>query len=229
MTMNNLYRILASVQLDENDRRALIIMIVVLVLLLLVLGLIGMGLRKLMQVQAKRVHSMMYHLVTTRVVDTPAKFRRIAFKKSNRILFKQTLIPVLIALGAFLIWLVSNLFLQRWGANIFADMSDLFFQYDWVGTPEDPVFVKIFGMSMIARFPDVSHSPEFIGEHAPSYIVVFLYIVSWVWVAVACLGYISRFLKTMSLSHEVFTKSLDGYHAGEDLQITPDHPLPPSD
>jgi len=101
-----LFKMFAS-SMSETDRRALIILIVILVVLMLLLGLIGMGIRKVMEIQQRRVDTYMHDVTVTHVVDTPKKFKTLATKKSNRILFKSMLPAAGIALLSFFIWLFS--------------------------------------------------------------------------------------------------------------------------
>ncbi len=212
------YLVYASLQLSENDRRAIIILVVILVLFFLLFGFIGMGLRKLMEIQGSRIETAMHDVTVTHIVNNAKDFRRLAFKKSNRILFQQSLIPVTIAFLAFLIWLIGNIATSNWKDNIFEQFGELFFHYDWVGTPEDPVFVKVFFLKLLARWPEVSASPTFIPVHIPAYLSVILFIISWVYLAVVSLGYLSRMISTLTLSHSIFKKSLEGFNSADDLK-----------
>lgn len=224
-----IFPILASIQLSDTDKKALIILLVILVIVFLLLGLLGMAIRATMHHQAKRADSMMHDVTVTHVVDNPRDFRRFGFQKNKRALYRDSLIPFGIAVLAMIIWTVYNIATEKWSDNIFANCSDLFFRFDWVGTKDNPVFVKVFGMSIISRWPDVTHSPEFQLEHLCSYIVVFLLIVSWVYYAYECQAFIARAYMIQRRSNEVFHKSLEGYNAAEDIKIKADKPLPPSD
>ncbi len=221
--------ILASIQLSDNDRRALIILVIILVVLMLIIGLIGMAIRKVMQIQAARIDTMMHDVVKTHVVDSPKSFRKLAYKKSWRLLYRQSLWPILIALVGTLIWVLGNAFTGLWQENIFGHCQELFFQWDWVGTPDNPVFVKVFGMSLLSRWPDLAKSPEFIPVHIPSYLAVICYLASWVWYGIACQGFIARLAMIYHRSRTVYSKSLAGYKASEDIDIKPEKPLPPND
>ena len=222
-------RILATVQLSETDKKALIVLAVILVIAFLLLGLIGMAIRATMNYQSRRADSMMHDVTVTHVVDTPRSFRKFGMKKNNRILYRDSLVPFAISLLAVIIWVIYNIATSKWADNIFNNCSDLFFQYDWTGTPDNPVFVKVFNMSIISRWPDVTHEPTFNIEHLCSYIVVFLLVVSWVYLAYVCQAYISRWFMINRRSREVFHKSLEGYNANNDIKVKPENPLPPSD
>ena len=222
-------RLFASIQLSDTDKKALIILLVLLVIAFLIIGLLGVAIRATMQHQAKRADSMMHDVTVTHVIDNPRSFRRFGRKKNNRALYRDSLIPFGIAALAMIVWTIYNIATGSWADSIFANCSDLFFQFDWVGTPENPVFVKVFGMSLLSRWPDVSHAPEFKLEHLCSYIVVFMLVVSWLYYAYVCQAYLSRAFMINRRSNEVFHKSLEGYKAAEDVKIKPDKPVPPSD
>lgn len=222
-------RILASIQLSDTDKKALIILLVILVIALLVIGLLGMAIRATMIHQAKRADSMMHDVAISHVIDNPRAFRKFGFKKNNRALYRDSLIPFLIALVATITWIIYNIATSDWSKNVFADCNDLFFSYDWTGTKEDPVFVKVFGLTLLSRWPDVTHYPEFKIEHLCSYIVAFLYVCSALYMAYVCQAYISRAFMINRRSHEIFHKSLEGFNANEDIHIKPENPTPPSD
>ena len=89
--------------------------------------------------------------------------------------------------------------------------------------------MKFFGLPIIAAFPPVSHNPEFHLEHLCHYIECFLFIVAIVWYAVACQGFIARMVRIDNLAHSIFDSSLKDFKAQEDIHVTPEKPLPPSE
>lgn len=218
-------KFLASIQ-NEADHRALIIAIVILVVLFFIIGLIGMGIRALMGIQTKRIETAMADVTKTHVIQTPAEFRKLAIKKSNRMLYRDTLIPFLLSFIGLLIWTIGNLVYHRWSANIFVDFQDLFFSFDWGA---EGVIVKVFGLPLIGQFPPVSHHPEFILDHLCNYIAVAFFLVSWVYYFVVCQAFLSRLYALLHLSRTVFEKNLTDYHADDEDTPIPQKPLPPSE
>ncbi len=218
-------KFLASIQ-NEADHRALIIAIIILVVLFFIIGLIGMGIRALMAIQAKRIETAMADVTKTHVVQTPDEFRKLAIKKSNRMLYRDTLVPFLLCFIGLLIWTIGNLIYHRWGANIFADFQDLFFSFDWEA---EGVIVKVFGLSLVGQFPPVSHRPEFILDHLCNYFAVAFFLVSWVYYFVVCQAFLSRLYALFHLGRTVFEKSLTDYHADDGDTPIPQKPLPPSE
>ena len=218
-------KFLASIQ-NEADHRALIIAIIILVVLFFIIGLIGMGIRALMAIQAKRIETAMADVTKTHVVQTPDEFRKLAIKKSNRMLYRDTLVPFLLCFIGLLIWTIGNLIYHRWGANIFADFQDLFFSFDWEA---EGVIVKVFGLSLVGQIPPVSHRPEFILDHLCNYFAVAFFLVSWVYYFVVCQAFLSRLYALFHLGRTVFEKSLTDYHADDGDTPIPQKPLPPSE
>ena len=221
--------VLASISLSDTDRRVLVIALIIILIAFLLAALIGIAIRHTMLYQSKRADAFMHDVAVTHVVATPKEFRALGFKKNNRILFRSSLIPFGIGILGLLIWIISNIASGRWGENIFVVWSELFFHFDWKGTPEDPVFVKVFGMSLLARFPSVSAAPTFRVEHIPAYIEVFLFLTSWIYYAVVCQAYIARLIMIIYRSNDIFEKSLEGFKANKDIVIKNNNPTPPSE
>lgn len=226
-------RTFASIQLSETDRKALIVLLILLVLLILIIGLIGMAVRATMKYQAKRADTMMHDVVKTHVIDSTKAFRRFGMKKNNRALYRDSLYPFLVALVGVLVWVFFNLATGRWGENVWGHFGELFFRFKTDNSQypaDDPLWVKVFGITLIARWPElVEGYPRFEVAHIASYIEVALWLVAIFWYAYCCQAYIARFVRIYRRSTSVYEKSLEGFNANADIDITPEHPLPPSE
>ncbi len=224
---------MASIALSDTDRRLLIILIIVLLILFLLIGFFGMGVRYLVHRQAEKMDTIMSDAARTHVVDSPRQFKRLAFKKSNRLFYRQTLIPFFISVLATLIWVFSSLAMESWGENIFVHFHELFFHFEWDRYAEvyrdDPLIVKFFGMQLLARFPAVKENPKFVLEHLPAYIEVALFYLSWAWYAFLCQGWIARMVMAFSRARTIYSKSLKDFKAEDDVSYTPKHAAPPSE
>lgn len=223
----------ASIQFSETDKRALIILLILLVISVLLIGLIGVAVRATMHHQAKRADAMMHDVAVTHVIDNPRAFRKFGMKKNNRALYRDSLIPFLILISAILVWVLWNLFASRWGENVFVITDELFIHFKLDNSlypTDDPLFVRVFGVYVFSRWPEtVDGYPVFHAENIFPYFVAFLYTVAGVWYAVVCQAYLARFSRIQRLSTSIYEKSLEGYKAQQDIQITPEKPLPPSD
>lgn len=224
---------LASIALSDTDRRLLIILIVVLLILFLLIGFFGMGVRYIIHRQSEKMDTIMSDVARTHVVDSPRQFKRLAFKKNNRLLYRQTLIPFAVSALATLIWVFSSLAMDSWGENIFSNFHELFFHFEWNRYADvykdDPLIVKLFGMQLLARFPAVKENPKFVLEHLPSYIEVALFYLSWIWYAFLCQGWIARMVMAFSRARTIYSKSLKDFKAEEDIAYSPKHAAPPSE
>ena len=226
-------RVLASIQLSETDTKALIILLIVFVIVILLIGLFGVAVRAVMRYQAKRADNMMHDVAVTHVIDNPKSFRRFGFKKNNRALYRDMLYPFAVALIGVLIWVIFNLATGKWSENVFDHFGELFFRWktDNADYPaDDPLWVKIFGITFLARWPEtVEGYPRFDVAHIASYIEVTLWIIALIWYAYACQGYIARMIRIIRRSSSVYEKSLEGFNANTQVEITPEKPLPPSE
>lgn len=222
-TMNNLF--LTFIEVNESDRKALIVLVVILLLLFFILGLIGMAIRATMFYQAKRADSFMHDVTVTHVVTSPKEFRVLGRKKNNRLFYRQSIIPFLIGLTGLLVWLIYSGIAGTWSENIFVSFSDLLFTWNW----SDPnIYTDFFFLTIIKQWPALTNSPHFVLEHLAAYFEVPLFVTSMVYYLVVTQAYFARMIKIETRSRDVFTKSLDGYKAN-DVDPSKVPPLPPND
>ena len=125
--INNLLPLFVSLEFNESDRRALIVLIIVLIIVLLIIGLIGMGIRWICHKQSEAADNIMYDVTVTHVVMNPQAYRKLANKKSFRLFFRASQIPLLIILVGVLVWIIVAAIRNSWNENIFEDFLDLFF------------------------------------------------------------------------------------------------------
>ena len=212
------------IALSETDKRALIILVILLVVFLILVALIGIAVRKTMMYQAKRADVFMHDVTISHVVDSPKAFLQLGRKKNNRLLYKQLLPGFLVGVLATIILIIANTVTGRWGDNIFAITGELFFAYDF-----ESAIVHVFGVPLIGDWPAVTHTPEFHIENFYVYIETLFYVVAMIVTAIACQAYIARAQMLHVRSRAVFSKSLAGYNASDDIKVRRDKPLPPSD
>ena len=202
---------LISLEMSDNDRRALLILVIILLILLFIIGLIGMGIRWIIMRQADKADDLMYEVTVAHVINNPRDYRKMASKKNFRLFFQKSLIPLgVIALGV-LIWVIYSAIVDGWNRNIFEEFLDLFFLWHY----EDPEnYVQIFGMTFLAKWPaPFEDHPAFHVEHLASYIVVPIVVGGSLAYLYQAQGYMVRALVCVKRSNEVFRKSLKGYNA----------------
>ena len=223
----------SSISLSDTDRRVLVIALIIILIAFLLAALIGIAIRHTMLYQSKRAEAFMHDVAVTHVVATPREFRTLGFKKNNRALFRDSIKPFLVALLGLAIWIIYNIATGNWGENPWAHFGELFFRFKFDNSEypaTDPLWVKVFGMTILARWPEaVEGYPRFEVAHIASYIEVALWIVSIAWYAYSCQAYIARAMRIIRLSNTVYEKSLEGFNANANVDITPEAPIPPSD
>jgi hypothetical protein len=223
--MNRFLPILATIEMSENDKRALIALVIILVILFVLIGLLGMAVRKTMEYQGKRADTLMHDVTITKVVTTPLQFRVLGRKKNHRLLYRHSLWPFLVALTGLIIWIIASLAMRNWTENIFADFGDLFFLFNWNA---EGVWTSVFGLTLLAKFPPLSQNPHIVPEHIASYFEVTFFLVAAGWYLVVVQAFISRAFMIQKRSRDVFSKSLKDYKAN-DVDTSKLPPLPPSD
>ena len=203
-----LFNLLASIQMNENDRRAVLVLVIILMVLFLIIGLLGMGIRAAMQYQGKAADTMMYNVSMTHVVNSPKEYRKLGYKKNNRRFFEQALLPIAIIFTGLIIWIVYSAIVNGWKRNIFVEFTDLFFLWHF----EDPSnYVKVFGITLLAKWPEpIAHHPEFNVHHLASYIETILIIGGSIYFLVVVQAYLARFIAINRRSREIFETSLEG-------------------
>ena len=206
----------ASITLSETDKRALIIFLILAVVVLLLIALIGFAVRKAITFQMKTLDTMMHDVTVTHVVENPKEFKRVGRIKNNRLFYKQSLIPFLIALVGLVIWIITSLAKSNWSINPFEESRDLLFAYDM---EEEGLFVTVFGIRLLSHWPNVAHTPEFILEHLPSYLEAICFIVAGIYYLVICQAYFSRHIMILRRARTVFEKSLEGYNANQGTEV----------
>lgn len=207
----NYFPLLASIQLGENDRRLLVILIIFLLLTMSLLGLLGYVVRKAMQFQAKRINSMCTKVLTTRVVCDEKSYRKYANKKSNILYFKQSVPAVLIGLLGLIVWITFSIIFDTWKENIFAHtINDLFFIFgvDERSTSWD--FLNITFHSLVVVNND-GKGPQAVAEHIPFYAESLLFVTSGCWILVATQAFVSRGIAIQKFAKEASARALEGF------------------
>ena len=209
--INHLLPLFVSLEFNENDRRALIIVVVLLIALLLLISIIGMGIRWIVTKQAETADTLMYEVATNSVVMSPQAYRRLGYKKSFRLFFRSTQIPLLITLTGILVWVIVAGIQDSWDRNIFEDFLDLFFLWHY----EDPDnYATIFGVTLLAKWPEpFADHPRFILEHLGSYFAVPLILGGAGAYLFFAQGYLVRTITIWNRSHTIYSKSLKDFKA----------------
>lgn len=200
--------------MDNSDRKLLIALLIVFIVIFVILGLIGMAIRKLMEIQGDRLDKEIGNAARTGVVYNPETFKKLAKEKSKRIYMKQSVAPFLIALCALLLWIFANIATGRWGDDLLSQYNSLFYRYDW-SNPDN--FANFFGLTLPCRFPplmdDVAGGlPYFEPDYWLAYITVTAWFIALIYYAVVTLAFISRHLRINKRASTIYDHRLEDFN-----------------
>lgn len=198
-----------EISMSENDKRLLIILLVIAILLFILLGLIGMLIRYIMQEQGKRIETYLSDGVRYRVVSDPEHFKKFGWKVNNRMLYKQALVPWILGAVSLLVYILFAAITNEWGRDYWGEFRTLFYQWDW-GNSDN--FVNVFGLHLLAKWPDLLSAPSWHNEYWISYVLVPLWLTSIIYYLVVAQAYLSRGIAISRLARSVYNKSLDGFN-----------------
>lgn len=209
------------IQLTENDKRVIIAVLLAVIIIFVLIGVIGMGIQRLMRWQGKRMDTLVHDAVKTRVVDNKKHLKRYGRKKNWNLFFKQSWLPLVLIMLAFLALLITCLIRENFNYNIFdhkkTGFPTILFLWDF----QDPEsYTVVFGVTVLAKWPPLLNSPHFEIEALGSYIFAPLFLVGTIWYLTAVLAYISRSIRLFHLCTSIFEKTLEGYNQNDDISIT---------
>lgn len=216
-------KFLIEFALNDNDKRLLIVLLFILVFLFLIIGLLGALIRFITIKFGERMNYEVHDAVIYRVISTPEQLKKYGHIKNNRYLVKKSVVPFLIALVSLVVWIIYSTITGIWARDYFADFGTLFYNFDWSNSDN---YATLWGMTLLARWPDVISSPTWYNELWGSYILVPLWLTSIIWYAVVIQGYLARALKLNKLAHSIFEKNLDDFNYFDDVKNS-SGPLPP--
>jgi len=215
---------LIGVALNESDRRLLIILLIVILLLFLLLGFIGMLIRAVSIRFSRRMDYEIHDVVIYRVVQSPEALAKYGRAKNRRLFFRQTIPPFLIALGSLVFYLVNAGITKNWNEDFWGEFGLLFYHHDW-SNPDN--YANVFGITLLAKWPDILSSPTLNAEYYAAYILVPLWITSIAYFLINVQAYMCRAYMLNKRTHTVFEKSLDDFNFFDDVKAGSVPPPPP--
>lgn len=202
------------IQLSENDKRAIFIFLLAIIILIALVGYIGYVIKRVMQFQGKKLDSLTRDVVITNVVDNKKDFYSYARKKNWRTFFIQSWIPLLIMTFGISVLLIRNAATNNWNYDLLdyksTGFNSIFFLWDFGNI--DKYTTKVFGITLLANWPNVIHTPEWHGEAWASYIFFFSILIGGAWYLVTLQCVVSRTIRMYQLAHSIYDANLDGYN-----------------
>lgn len=209
------------IKLSENDKRLIIALLLVLILVFVLIGVIGMLVQRVMRWQGKRMDTLVHDVVVTKVITNKKQLKKYGKKKSWALFFKQSYIPLILIMVAFLSLLITCMVRKDVSYNIFdhkkTGFSTLLFLWDF----DNAIYVKVFGITVLSEWPPLLNTPHFEVDAIGSYIFVPLFLVGVIWYLVAVQSYISRRIRLFKLCSTIFEKSLEGYTQAHGFNTNP--------
>lgn len=213
--MNNYINFL--IQLTEKDKRLLIALFIILIVVFVLIAYIGQGIKSLMKKYSKGIDGYMHELCSAKLVDNPKDFRKQVFRKESKVLYAKTRWVFRVFLLSMIGFVTYTLIVKPSGdkalfAYVGESLNELWFDFDW---PTGEFFgIKNFPIDWpyIASYP----SPKFTIPSIISYVMLVVWVVTFVCVFTSTLCFIARINRARSKSTEVFSRSLDDANFSEE-------------
>lgn len=205
--------LLASIQLNENDKRFLFIFLAALLFIIVIIWFIGYIITRIMKYQGKKLDDKVHDVIVTRSITAPTEkaFKKYANKKNWIMFLKESAIPLLIILIGGLCLLIGNAIINDFSYNPFADtekgFASLLFLWDF----ENATYVTVFPFNfpMLSEWPPLSNTPHFNVEGIGSYLFVLALGVGGIWYLISCQASIARMIRIRQLCTKFYHTDLD--------------------
>ena len=199
------------IQLSENDKRLIFVLLIALIIVLLFVGAIGYLITKIMKYQASKLETAVYDVVVTKVITDEKAFKKYAWRKNCQMLLKQCWIPLMIIAFGCLILLIRAIAYNNWSYNPF-NHHDGFATVLWLWNYPAAPTTTVFGITVWSEWPPLLNEPHLVGDAWAAYIFVPCLVVGGIWYILSVQAFFARLFKTKSLAHKVFAKSLENYN-----------------
>lgn len=198
--------------------KTILVLLFIALSIFFIFGLIGRAIQIMIKNQAKRVDKFMSKLITTKVVNNEKDFVRIAKYKSKIYFFKHSIIPMILLLITFILW-ISAMSITKFENSMFVLFGRMI--YPWEGMP---IYVPPFGFdfsSVTANYVDMSNWFSIV-----SLITIVLFLISLLWYFFNVSGFIARAYRIKKLSNTMFSKNLNEVDLSTFLTTTNQNVIP---
>ncbi len=189
----------------DTTWKIVLALIIIIVAFFAIFGLLGTLVEKLMYKQGKKIDKFMSPLVLSKLVTDEKEFTQIAKRKSTLYFVKTSIVPLLLILIGFLIWVIYHSLTGNWTESIFNDQTGigtLFFTWNF----SNATYYPPLGFGGI----ELQNTPHFITNISCLNYFIFLFIfIGLIWYLVNVLAYISRMLRIYKLKNKIFSKDLE--------------------
>lgn len=197
---------------STNKKRVLYVIFILLILVLILLSFIGSLLVRLTKHRGKELENAVFDPTVLGVIKDQKQFTRYAHKKNIRMFYKESLIPLGIILGGFLVYIIFMAVTENWSYNPWSleeGFGSLFFTFDF----SEVIQFNVNGtVGMLLSWPNVPHTPVFKIENWCGYVSCIAWLVGGLWYLWAVHGFMSRFIRLLQLRSTIYEKSLEGFN-----------------
>lgn len=205
--------LISLIKLTENDKRLIFALLISIILIFVLIGVIGHLIHRLMKWQGKKMDSIVHDVVVSKVIKDKHHLKQYGTKRNWRLFYKQARIGLLIVAISFLALLITCWIRKDFNYNIFdhekTGFNTLFFLWDF-NDPES--YTKVFGITVLAKWPPLYNTPHFEVDAIGSYIFVPLFVLGVLWYLIATQSLIARQSRLKKLCSTVFEKTLENYN-----------------
>lgn len=187
--------------------KTILVIFIILVSLFAFIGLIGLGIKKLMNYYGRGVDNIMSKLVVSRAINNPKDFKKIAFTKSYEKFYKASIAPTLLIITSLGIYTIYHLIDGSWSESIFdieTGIGTLFHVFDWSTLVYFPPLGFDFENLVMLNEPRFLTGPEM-----TNYFIFLFGFVGVIYYLFVTLAKVSRDLRIMKLAKTMFRKDLD--------------------
>lgn len=200
--------------LSDSDKRIIFSLLLILIVAIVLIGLLGYILYRVMKFQAKKMDALVHDVVVTKVITDKKHFIKYGRYKNWALFFKQSYIPLLIIIFAFIILIIHNSITGNWGYNPFSTVDGfgtIFFTWKASGEYTNGSLIKFAKLV-------VDNTPHLVGKAWAGYIFGPCILVGGVWYYITASSLLARTIFLYKRGREIFEKSLDGYRQSETIQ-----------
>ena len=197
--------------LSDGDKRIIFSLLLILIIAIVFIGLLGYILFRLMKWQAKKIDDLVHDVVATKVITDKKTFLKYGRYKNWALFFKQTYIPILIIILAFVILIIHNSITNNWSYNPFSTydgFGTIFYTWKISGEYTDGAIIKFAKLA-------VDNTPHLIDIAWAGYIFGPFILVGGTWYVIIAACLLARTVLLYRRSRDIFEKSLEGYRQNE--------------
>ena len=196
------------IQLTENDKRIIFILLAVFIILLVLVAYIGYLVTVVMRWQGKKINNYVTDVVVNGVITNEKDFKRYAKKKNLLVFYRQARIPALVLLLSIVFYVVASSIVGFENPfNHHTGFATLLFIWDFstiITKPES-------GVGILINWPALINTPHFVQEAWVSYVFVPFALVGGIWYLLTVQAFIARYLQINKLGQKIFNEQIENF------------------